>query len=126
MLVVGADAAEALAEDVDPDTADVTCDKPCDPPTLLLLLLLLPLIAADGFDTPGPLDDDACCWVWFAEDMTCSLVVIAGHAAGTSAPDVADVARDTLGCPPMLLLLPFNVSDAIKALDRSNVTVDSV
>ena len=83
--MVGAD---ALADVVIPDTADVTCDAPCDPPTVLLLLLLLllvlPLTAADELHTPGPLD----CGVWVAEDVTCALVV----DAEILAPDVADVA----------------------------------
>ena len=86
--MVGAD---TLAEVVIPDTADVTCDAPCDPPTVLLLLVLLLLVllltAADALHTPGPLDDTGC-WVWVAEDVTCALVV----DVGTLAPDVADVA----------------------------------
>ena len=92
--MVGADAAEAIA--------DVACDRLCDPPTPTLLLLLL-LTAADELDTPGPLDDDAC-WAWVADDVTCALVV-AGRAADTLAPDVADAAWDALGSPPTLLLL---------------------
>ena len=77
--MVGAD---TLADVVIPDTADVTCDAPCDPPTVLLLLLLL--TAADALHTPGPLD----CGVWVEADVTCALVV----DVETLAPDIADVA----------------------------------
>ena len=77
--MVGAD---VPADVVIPDTADVTCDAPCDPPTVLLLVL--PLTAADALHTPGPLD----CGVWVVEEVTCALVVDAEKLA----PDVADVA----------------------------------
>ena len=80
--MVGAD---VPADVVIPDTADVTCDAPCDPPTVLLLLLLL--TAADALHTPGPLDDTGC-GVWVVEDVTCALV----DDAEILAPDVADVA----------------------------------
>ena len=80
--MVGADAADAVT------VADVACNRLCDPPTLLLLLL--PAKTADELDTPGPLVNDAC-WVWVEEDVICALVV-AGRAADTLPPDVADVA----------------------------------
>ena len=82
--MVGADASEVLTAELDPVTADVTCDKLCDLPMLLLLLLLL-LTIADEFDTVDipNLPVEIGCWAWVAEDVICD--------------------------PPMLLLLMLTV-----------------